>query len=67
MDPEFIPTPAQIEAACEAIQAEWSDDEKDRRRAKTSKPHVRCNYADVRRDAGSALVGKLARIRQAVA
>jgi len=63
----YIPSPAEIEAACAEIQAGWSDQEKAARRAKTSKPAIRCNYENVKRDAGSALVGKLARIRQAVA
>jgi len=63
----YFPTQAEIEAACAEIQATWTDQEKAARRMKTSRPAIKCNFENVKRDAGSALVGKLARIRQAVA
>ena len=63
----YIPSPEEIRQACEAIQATWSDQEKAARRTKTSRPAIKCNFENVKRDATGALVGKLARIRQAVA
>jgi hypothetical protein len=33
--PSYLPSPEEIRAQCEAIQARWSEDERDKRRSAT--------------------------------
>jgi len=67
MTPEYVPTPAQIEAACDAIQATWTNQERAARRGKVPRINHQGDVERVKRDAGSALALKLAMIREAVA